>query len=127
MSKNVVVFVTIFAFVVVMGGCMRQGDGARQVDEGTKETANTTSSGDAAAQTEVPSRMVSPPEHSGPWSIEVSPEPLSPTRSANTGDYRGPWPDYRPPKAILMAAPELPPGLEGPTVDTSAKSSPAGG
>ncbi|HOP76058.1 MAG: hypothetical protein WBH86_00110 [Thermogutta sp.] len=129
-SKNVDVFVAILACVVAMLGCTRQDNAARRLDEGlsqvTTEKVKATPPHDATKPSETPGRMVAPPEHTGPWSIKVSPEPLVPGRSANTGDYRGRWPDYRPPKAILMTAPELPPGIEGPTVDLSVTPSQAG-
>lgn len=63
-----------------------------------------------------------PPEYTGPSSIRVVPEPVEPSRAANTGDSGGKWPDYRPPRAIVFAPPPVPPEIAGPAAPQAAPS-----
>lgn len=125
----------VFALTVV--GCSQQGEGVSTVQrresasqsEATEikkpEAEKVSSERGTTDGVRTPAQMGFPPEQAAPWVIKVSPEPLSPARSANTGDYRGDWPDYRCPREIFITAPELPPGIEGPTSDTTTGASQA--
>lgn len=71
-----------------------------------------------------PAQWGFPPGQERPWPIRVTPTPLAPSRSTNTGDFKGRWPDYRPPTAIEMTPPEVPPQILGASQGFSPSSAP---
>ena len=126
----------VFGLTMLLAGCSRQGDSMSPVQR-SDVASQTELTGNAEPNPEIipsqpettvpiltPAHMGFPPGYAAPWSMKVSPEPLSPARSANTGDYRGTWPDYRCPREMIITAPELPPGIDGPTSEAMTDSSP---
>lgn len=120
---------TALAFILGMSGCPRpvapvEGKDSLAQTEAIGKAGENSSQMKTREPVLTPAQMGFPPQHPGPWEITVSAEPLSPARTANTGDFRGPWPEYFTPKEIRITSPELPPGVQGPTRETEEPSSP---
>gem|GEM_PF-978656 len=110
-----------FLFLIVAGialgaGCSRERpetsnikteSQAASTDQLTHAAGGTTAEGS-------PALWGFPPEQGKPWPIRPSPEPLSPTRQASTGEPNVRWPDYRVPREIIFTAPPVPSQIVGP-------------
>lgn len=114
----------MLALILGFSGCSRQSEpigGDNLTPE--RQAIPVTEKGEGQAENGkhvlTPAEMGFPPEQPAPWAITVSPEPLSPVTTANTGDFRGSWPEYFAPREIRITAPELPPGIVGPTLSTA--------
>lgn len=121
----------ILALILAISGCSQSAVPIEGKDSIPNNAATRVSEKDAL-QDEKPKRVLTPaqmgfpPEQPAPWAMTVLPEPLSPVKAANTGDFRGKWPEYSAPREIRITAPELPPGIEGPTLDGKEASSSGG-
>jgi len=117
---------TVLALALLLGvyGCSQKAVPIEEKDV-TRETQAISETKHDAIQPEkvkrvlTPAKMGFPPEQPAPWVMTVSPEPLSPVTTANTGDFRGTWPEYFAPREIRITAPELPPGIEGATLSAA--------
>ncbi|MGQ9562174.1 MAG: hypothetical protein ACUVTH_01485 [Thermogutta sp.] len=118
---------TALAFILGMSGCPRPVAPVEGKDSLTQTEANE-KAGENSSQMKTsepvltPAQMGFPPEQPPPWEIAVSAEPLSPSQTANTGDFRGPWPKFSPPRELQITFPELPPGVADPTLESVSSS-----
>lgn len=120
----------MFALILGVHGCSRQAAPIEEKEtitetEATQGVENNALEAEKPKSVLTPAQLGFPPEQLAPWVMTVSPEPLSPVTTANTGDFHGKWPEYSTPREIRITAPELPPRIEGPTLSTGEASLPA--
>lgn len=113
----------------VLSGCSRERSLPEAVGErvaGAPHPNRADVSGQHPTTSGDPTRWAFPPGQGAPWPIHVAEKPLEPSRQANTGDFRGPWPDYRVPTEIRFTSPPVPAEIARPSGPPPQRPEPSG-